>query len=773
MIAPHHTRHSSSQMRVILSMSVKCKETPISQRLVDNPIEYGGKMKRQYWQIALIVVLVFVVGMAAALASASQDSVQEDFEVVATGLHTPRGLIFGPDGGLYVAEAGAGGESPCVGEGEAQLCLGYTGGVTRLSGSGQEQLVADMVSLINAAGTEVTGAHDVAFDAEGNLKVIVGLGADPSVRDETGPLGVNGINLGQLAAVAEDGSWSNQVDVAAYESSANPDEGAIDSNPFGLLSVDDGYLVADAGANALLHVADDGTISTVAVFPDRMVEFPPGTGDMIPMQSVPTSVAVGPDGAYYVGELTGFPFPVGGANVYRVEPGGEPEVYASGFTNVTDITFDAYGNLFVVEIFTNGLLSNDPTGAVIQVMPDDSRVVLASEGLITPAGVTVGPDGALYVTNFGTSVEEGQVVRIVPAPQGNFEVIAIGLNNPRGLIFGPDGGLYVAEAGVGGDGACIDGPEGVACLGFSGSVTRLLTGPQERVVTELVSLGVEGTGGNAIGPHDVAFDGQGNLKVLVGLGANPSLRDPGGPLGADGINFGQLVAAAADGSWSNQVDIAAYEATNNPDEGLPDSNPFGLLKVDDGYVVADAGANALLHIDSAGTISTLAVFPDRMVEFPPGSGDMVPMQAVPTSIAIGPDGAYYVGQLTGFPFPVGGANVYRVEAEGGEPEVYAAGFTNITHITFDEDGNLYVVEMFTNGLLSGDPTGAVIQVRPNDSRVVLASEGLVTPAGIIASPDGQLYVTNYGTSAALGQVVRLEPPEEITYLVYLPAFPID
>jgi glucose/arabinose dehydrogenase len=493
---------------------------------------------------------------------------------------------------------------------------------------------------------------------------------------------------------------------------------------------------------------------------------------MIPMQSVPTSVAVGPDGAYYVGELTGFPFPVGGANIYRVETGSDPEVYASGFTNVLDLTFDPYGNLFVVEMFTNGLLSGDPAGAVIQVMPDDvdNRVVLASEGLITPSAVAVGPAGALYVSNFGTSAEEGQVVRVMPASQGNFEVIAIGLNNPRGLEFGPGGGLYVAEAGAGGEGPCFTNPEGFSCVGLSGSVTRLLAGPQERVVTELVSMGLENTGDFGLGPHDVAFDEEGNLKLIVGLGGNPALRDPGGPLGDQGGNFAQFVTGHADGTWTNEVDLGDYEAANNPDEGLPDTNPFGLLKVDDGYVVADAGANALLHIDNSGTVSTLAVFPDREVEFPPDSGDMVPMQAVPTSIALGPDGAYYVGQLTGFPFPVGGANVYRVPAEGGDPEIHASGFTNITHITFDDAGNLYVVEMFTNGLLSGDPTGAVIRVAPDGSRKVLASEGLVTPAGVTVAPDGEIYVSNYGTSAGLGQVVRIV---ERVFTLYFPAIHID
>ncbi len=728
-------------------------------------------MNRQVWRLVVIVVLLLLVGLST-LAGASPASSADDFEVIATGLDNPRGLVFGPDGALYVAEAGEGGDGACIPTPEGISCFGTSGAVTRLLAGPQERVVDDLVSLgVEGSGNLALGPHDVAFDDEGNLKVIVGLGGDPAVRDPSGPLGDQGINFAQLVGVAADGSWANEVDLGAYEAANNPDGGLPDTNPFGLLQVEDGFVVADAGANALLHIDGTGTITTLAVFPDTMVEFPPGSGDMVPMQAVPTSVVVGSDGAYYVGQLTGFPFPVGGASVFRVPAeGGEPEVYATGFTNITDIAFDGYGNLFVVEMFANSLLSNDPTGAVVQVMPDDSRKVLASEGLVNPSGIAVGPDGMLYVTNFGTAANEGQVIRLTPAAPGNLEIVGGGLNNPRGLGFGPGGGLYVAEAGIGGDGACIPTPEGISCLGTSGSVTRLLDGPQERVVDDLVSLGVENTGNLALGPHDVAFDDEGNLKVIVGLGGDPAVRDPSGPLGDQGINFAQLVGVAADGSWMNEVDLGAYEAANNPDGGLPDTNPFGLLKVEDGYVVADAGANALLHIDSAGDVSTLAVFPDTMVEFPPGSGDMVPMQAVPTSVVVGADGAYYVGQLTGFPFPVGGASVFRVPAEGGEPEVFATGFTNITDIAFDEDENLYVVEMFTNSLLSGDPTGAVIRVAPDDSRKVLASEGLVNPSGIVIGDDGEIYVTNYGTSAALGQVVRVV---EVTYQVYLPAFPID
>jgi hypothetical protein len=207
------------------------------------------------------------------------------------------------------------------------------------------------------------------------------------------------------------------VDVAGYEAASNPDGGLVDSNPFDLLTRDDGsHLVVDAGGNDLLHISTSGTISTLAVFPSRLITFPPGTTNMIPMQSVPTAVAMGSDGAYYVGELTGFPFPPGGANVYRVIPGQiTPTVYITGFTNIVDLAFGADGSLYVLEMATNGLLSGDPTGAITRVRPDMSRELMASTGLTAPLALTVGPDHALYVSNMAIISGAGEVIR-VPTP---------------------------------------------------------------------------------------------------------------------------------------------------------------------------------------------------------------------------------------------------------------------------------------------------------------------------------------------------------------------
>jgi hypothetical protein len=338
------------------------------------------------------------------------------------------------------------------------------------------------------------------------------------------------------------------------------------------------------------------------------------------------------------------------------------------------------------------------------------------------------------------------------------EVVAVGLDNPRGLTFGPDGALYVAEAGSGGDDVCSEGPEGEVCYGYSGAVTRVLNGVQERVAMELIS---SADGGNfATGPHDVAVTANGHPYTLTGLGGDPAVRAPDGPLGDLGMDLGQLVhITLATGDWSNEVDVAGYEGEANPDGGAVDSNPYNFVAIADGFVVADAGGNSLLKVDMTGetTISTLAVFPDRMVEFPPGSGSQMPMQAVPTTVAIGPDGAYYVGQLTGFPFPVGGANVYRVDPAGGDPEIYAEGFTNIVGIDFDANGNLYVVELATNGLRSNDLTGRVVQVTPEGRQKTIASAGLVAPGGVAVGPDGYVYISNFSVFAGAGQVVRLNP----------------
>jgi len=339
--------------------------------------------------------------------------------IVAEGLESPRGMAFGPDGSLYVVEAGTAGDE-CVevpeppAFGDPILCFGATGAIVRIAEGTQEWIVTGLPS--HRTGGQITGVQDIAVGEEGQIVFTTGYAQDPAYRDELSTIAVM---MGRLYSALPSGTLEPIADLAAHELATNPETAGGDhSNPFGVAIVADGYVVVDSAGNDLLHVASDGTVSTLAVFPPQLVEGPSGT--MVEMASVPTSVTIGPDGAYYVGEFTGFPFTPGAARIWRVVPGEEPEVFATGFTAVIDLTFDVDGSLYVLEAVQNGLGAIDPSdpaslaGALIRVAPDGSRTVIDATPLIFPTSVAIGPDGALYVTNNGIVPGQGQVLRIAP-----------------------------------------------------------------------------------------------------------------------------------------------------------------------------------------------------------------------------------------------------------------------------------------------------------------------------------------------------------------------
>ena len=348
------------------------------------------------------LIPAFFVALAVAAAGASGAGAATT-TVVMTGLDNPRGLAFGPEGALYVAEAGRGGSGPCIVLRGAPQCYGPTGAVSRLWRGKQTRVATGLPSYGTAAST--TGPHDIAFNGRGGAYLTIGLGFEGQPRNTLGAVSVD--QFGWLMHMPASGKWRRTADVAAYEFSVNPGGGPIDSNPYGLLAEAGSRVVADAGANALLRVRANGKISTLAVFPGR--------AQGRATDSVPTAVAKGPDGAYYVSELTGIPFAAGLANIYRVVPGQAPTVAWSGFSLVIDLTFDRAGNLYVLEHSTG---STGPPffqlpGDLVKVAPNGTRTVVAS-GLSRPGGVAVGPDGALYVSNKSTSIGTGEVLRIQP-----------------------------------------------------------------------------------------------------------------------------------------------------------------------------------------------------------------------------------------------------------------------------------------------------------------------------------------------------------------------
>lgn len=356
-----------------------------------------------------------VVAPVAGGVTADEHGGQLSVEVVASGLDNPRGVAVA-NGSVYVAESGTGGDSDdCFPdpEGNGDKCYGPTGAITRVFGGEQSRVLDGLPSFAVSDGSAASGPSDVAFE-NGRLWVANSLGADPAVLDT-----FDHPETASAGAIVKANRFNRNLrevgDIAEHEATANPDGRAVDTNPVSLAFMGGEIFVADAGGNSLLEVRLNGDVSTVAVFPSQLADAPPflglPPGSQIPSEAVPTSVVNGPGGALYVGQLTGFPFPAGGANVWKVVPGEAPELFAEGFTNIIDIAFDRSGRLLVLEIAANSLLG-PPGGALWAVDRDGTRTLLLAEPLFFPGGLDVARNGDIYVSNCGVCPGGGELLKL-------------------------------------------------------------------------------------------------------------------------------------------------------------------------------------------------------------------------------------------------------------------------------------------------------------------------------------------------------------------------
>lgn len=327
---------------------------------------------------------------------AAQSDAETTVEVYASGLINPKGMAFGDDGTLYIAESGPpsdvfvplpanyGGTGP----------IGTGGRISSVPAGGErEDFVTGLPNVGIYRGAEMLGAGSMAV-LDGDLYEVA------AAHMTVSPL---------LSVVEPDGTLQTVADVGAFND-ANPPPGnngdAIPwGNPFDMAALDGALYITDGNYNRVLKATPEGELSILAAW-----EFSPVT----------VGLADGPDGNLYVCQFSPSPYFEGSGRIDLVTPAGEiTEGAVTDLTTPIDVAFAPDGTMYVLQYATefNAELYRYISfgGMVHRVLPDGTTEVVVSN-LNFPTSLIFGPDSALYVTNYGNESNEGQgeVLRVVP-----------------------------------------------------------------------------------------------------------------------------------------------------------------------------------------------------------------------------------------------------------------------------------------------------------------------------------------------------------------------
>lgn len=329
--------------------------------------------------------------------------------VFATGFNNPRGLKFGPDGMLYVAEGGPGGSHSTVGKcAQVPAPVGpYTGDedggrISKVNRSGVRTTVTNKFPSSQTSpgqGSLISGVADIAFVGSNLYAITAGGGCSHGV--EHFPNGIYRVHSdGSTSLVANLSAWQRAHPVGNPE----PDDFEPDGTWYSMRAINGWLYAVEPNHGEMVRVSTSGDIH-------RVIDISATQGHI-----VPTAFAHRGDD-FYVGNLNLFPITSGSSKILNIEQDGSnirPVVW--GLTNVVGVTFHN-DRMYVLENTVGQQFPTPGHGEIVRVSPNGSKTVVVS-GLDLPTAMVFGSDGALYVSNFGFGPPPslpngpGQVLRI-------------------------------------------------------------------------------------------------------------------------------------------------------------------------------------------------------------------------------------------------------------------------------------------------------------------------------------------------------------------------
>jgi hypothetical protein len=349
-------------------------------------------------------------------------------------------------------------------------------------------------------------------------------------------------------------------------------------------------------------------------------------------------------------------------------------------------------------------------------------------------------------------------------------VLATGLKAPTKIILSTKGNLLVAEQGNGsntGRISIIDKSSGArrtlieglpAALGAPNNDPSGPTGLAMRGRTLYVTIGL----GDAVlnGPLPASFVPNPNPSsvlfssvLAIQFSANVETNTNGFALSlSDQAALKNGVTVDLDNGTGDKMSIKLVadfpDYLPEPRPGLTNavrqSNPFGVAIDGDQLYVADASGNTVRAVDiETGTFTTLTTFDP----LPNNRGFGPPVvEAVPDSVHL-LGNQLLVTLLSGFPFPIGNAQVRAVDIATGTDTPFITGLTSAIDVLPGDDGGFLTLEFSTNMLAPGTAGRLSSYASPTATPVIIA-DCLITPTSI-AREAGDVFVTEIFTGRVM------------------------